>query len=257
MEGHAVLDLTIRDFDGEPRMRDLQIAEALEFEHPRRIRSLIQRHMETLCGFADIVAQRVTVNHGGSPHEEYWLTEHQALFLCTRSEARGAVALTRQMVMVFAAWRRGHVAAPDSQADTKMDLPPDAYIWRGLIREARLLFGRDRARWLWHQSPLPQPPAFLRETGTPPTDPEAIVLQFMRARFEVTGRKSDFVTSREVLDAFAEWALPLGHVLGECATSRAMRAVALGYRDPDTGCGFAPHKRSVQGYIGLRPRPPE
>ena len=250
-----MLDLTIRDFDGEPRMRDLDIAEALEFEHPRRIRSLIQRHLETLCEFAEIVAQRVTANHGGSPHDEYWLNEEQALFLCTRSEAKGAVALTKQMVMIFAAWRRGQLPpAPPEDGAPLGGLHPDAALWCRMIREARMLFGRDRARWLWHQSPLPQLPDFVAEDGDEATEPQAIILQFLRSGIEVTGDRRDFVTSREVLTAFAYWAGPLGYVMGDRTASIALKAVSAGYRDPATGKGFSPHKRNVSGYIGLRLR---
>ncbi len=251
-------DLDIRDFDGEPRMRDLDIAMALEFEHPRRVRQLIERNMDELLSFG--VCTTVVQTHGpqgGRPGTEYWLNEEQALFICTRSEAKGAIALTKQMVMIFAAWRRGQMPPAPVAAPCEMQLHPDAYLWRGIVREARILFGRDRARWLWHQSPLPQLPDFVDEVGNEASEPQAILLLFLRARFEVTGSRSDFITSRKVLTIFAQWAGPLGYVLSERAVSIALKAIALGYRDPVTGRGFSSHKRNVSGYIGLRLRPLE
>lgn len=260
-----MLKLTIRDFDGEPRMRDLDIAGALEFERPRKIRELIERFVNDIEDFGDLIrvvggvsphggAKPTEASRGGRPTHCYWLNEEQALFLCTRSEAKGAVALTKQMVMIFAAWRRGQLPpAPDMDAGIS-DLHPDAALWCRMIREARMLFGRDRARWLWQKSPLPQLPDFVDPEGCEATEPQAIVLQFLRSGIEVTGDRRDFVTSREVLTAFASWAGPLGYVLGDRAASVALKAVSAGYRDPATGKGFSPHKRSVSGYIGLRLR---
>lgn len=251
-----MLDLTIRDFDGEPRMRDLDIAAALEFERPRTIRQLIERNMEALCDFGICCTVQQIHPGAGRPGTEYWLNEEQALFLCTRSEAKGAVALTKQMVMIFAAWRRGQLPDPPRHDGAPLgDLHPDAALWCRMIREARMLFGRDRARWLWHQSPLPQLPDYVADDGTEATEPQEIVLQFLRAGIDVTGSKRDFLRSRDVLDALTAWAEPLGYVLGNRAASVALKAVSLGYRDPVTGAGFTAHKRNAQGYLGLRLKP--
>jgi hypothetical protein len=44
---------------------------------------------------------------GGRPAKEFWLTEGEALFIATRSEAKGAIAITREMIRVFMLARRG------------------------------------------------------------------------------------------------------------------------------------------------------
>ena len=45
-------ELALRpDDDGEPRVLDLDLAERLGYERPRKIRDLIDRHMDTLIEF--------------------------------------------------------------------------------------------------------------------------------------------------------------------------------------------------------------
>jgi len=241
-------DLIIRDIDGEPRMRDLDIGLALGFDRPRDIRKLIERHMDAILSFG-ICATVAQIHDGaGRPTAEYWLNEEQALFLCTRSEAPGAVALTRQMVMVFAAWRGGRL--PDAPRTPLPDLPPDAATWARLIREARLLFGRDRARWLWAQSPLPQPPAWL-PGGARPADDTGHVLEFIAECCDVTGLRRDFTTSRALIDGFDGWAMPRGVVLGERRLSMLLRDISGGWCCPVTGAGFTAARRATTGYAGI------
>ncbi|MCU0655801.1 MAG: hypothetical protein MUF64_11130 [Polyangiaceae bacterium] len=101
-----------------PRIRDLDLAERLDFERPRKIRDLIRRYRES--GDLGEIHVRPTVGRTSMPRggeretltDEYWLTEEQALFLVAKSETPVATALLREMIAVFVAVRRGLLALP-------------------------------------------------------------------------------------------------------------------------------------------------
>jgi hypothetical protein len=87
------------DGDGEPRIRDIDLAERLGYDRPRKIRDLIGRMIET--GEILDVHVRPTVgripesleNAPGRPATEYWLDEEQTLLVCMRSDAPKAMAV--------------------------------------------------------------------------------------------------------------------------------------------------------------------
>lgn len=110
--------IPLADLDGEPRARDVDIAERLGFERPDRIKALVERHTEALERFGEVVTTVVkTSARGGRPGKNYWLNKKQALYLCTKSEAPAAAEVTIQMVEVFDAWQRGHFAQPNVGAE--------------------------------------------------------------------------------------------------------------------------------------------
>lgn len=66
-------------------MRDIRLAEALEFARPRVIRELIQRNKAELERYGSLPCRTAVIEAGkGAQHEveEYWLTEAQALLIC-------------------------------------------------------------------------------------------------------------------------------------------------------------------------------
>lgn len=94
--------------DEEPRIRDLDLAERLQYERPRKIRELIKRYADS----DDLPAllRRSTVGRRGFVEEsieEFWLSEEEALFIATRSDTKAAIALTKEMIHVYALARRG------------------------------------------------------------------------------------------------------------------------------------------------------
>ncbi len=108
----AEMDWTLaRLSDGDaPRIRDIDLAERLGFERPRKIREIIERH----ASLGNITPNgRPTVERSFSGrgrkalHEiavtEYWLTLEDALFVATQSETKRAVFVTKVMIAVFAA----------------------------------------------------------------------------------------------------------------------------------------------------------
>ena len=86
----TITKLSARDLSieqGEPRIQDLRLAEALGFENAYNIRKLIRQHTENLETFGDLVFSTAEkTSNGGRPGKEYHLNEKQALFLCTKSE---------------------------------------------------------------------------------------------------------------------------------------------------------------------------
>lgn len=105
--GNDLPEIILSEIDGEPRARDLDIAERLGYERPRVIRELIERNRTELETFGSLA-----VRHGksrGQEFTEYWLTEEQALLVASRSDADNAPAVRRMLIKVFVAWRRGHL----------------------------------------------------------------------------------------------------------------------------------------------------
>lgn len=98
----------LSDHDGEPRIRDLMVAERLGFNEPRAIRKLIARNLVELRTYGEVRdAVSQTSQAGGRPGTEYWLNEGQALVLCALSRTPQAAAVRRQLIECFMAWRRG------------------------------------------------------------------------------------------------------------------------------------------------------
>ncbi len=90
--------------DGEPRIRDLDLAEKLGYEHPRRIRELIEKNTSRL-GVLTRTVQTPGAT-GGRPGTEYWLTERQALFVTTQSRTERAADVSMMLVDAFIAVRQ-------------------------------------------------------------------------------------------------------------------------------------------------------
>lgn len=103
-------DLRVIDGANEPRVHDIRLAEALDFERSRVIRELIERNVVELERYGGLPCH--TANHGvqgGRPGREYWLNEAQALLICIKSEAPRAADVREEIIKVFLAWRHGHL----------------------------------------------------------------------------------------------------------------------------------------------------
>lgn len=114
MRALALRPADLREFDGQARVKDLRISEALGFERPRKIRELIQRNLHRLerhgliCStVGQIKSDAANPRGAGRRPTEYWLNEHQAYRLCMWSDAPNADAVQEKMVEVFVAWRHG------------------------------------------------------------------------------------------------------------------------------------------------------
>lgn len=119
--------LAVAEFDGEPRVRDLDLAERLGFERPRKIRELIERNMAeiTAMGICPAVGQ----NHGGGrgrPTKEFFLNEEQALVVAALSNTSQAREVRALLIRTFVAYRRGQIdpaslPAPDQEMIRRID----------------------------------------------------------------------------------------------------------------------------------------
>ena len=125
----AIPEVGLTEIDGEPRARDLDLAERLGFSRPRDIRKLIERNIVeiTTYGPCATVARPVQSNEVS----EYWLSEEQALLVAVLSNAANAPAVRAMLIKAFVAWRRGHAALG-------MVLPPE------LVEQIRRTAGISR-----------------------------------------------------------------------------------------------------------------
>jgi hypothetical protein len=94
----------------EPRIRDIDLAERLEFSRPRDIRKLI-RSLATAGKLNDLhhrdAAARADGQVAARPEREYWLTEAQALKVVAKSETAKADAILDEVIRVFILARKG------------------------------------------------------------------------------------------------------------------------------------------------------
>ncbi len=105
---NAAADVAHTVVEGEPRARDLDIAERLGFRRPRKIRELIERNIAELKAFGPLALQRGKSR--GQEFNEYWLSEEQALLVAALSDADRAPAVRHMLIKVFVAWRRGQIS---------------------------------------------------------------------------------------------------------------------------------------------------
>lgn len=248
----------IQDIDGEPRMRDLDIAEALGFEKHYNIRKLIYRHLIALSAFGEVFSMvEKTSSRGGRPGEEYWLNEKQALFICTKSEVQNAIDITIQMIEVFTAYRHGQLPPPREEAKSKQDaqiesiLEGDSFHDRlALIRETRLVYDRKAAQKMWVHLGFPDI-ARIGNVGLPPLAAADDITLFLQENCTCTPN-SGFTRTAALLNAYQGWCLATGRPpLTEFTFMMRLSKLAGKYTDPATGHGFIKRKSSVSGYMGI------
>ena len=129
MKNNIVVPL-IANVEGEPRIRDLDLAQSLGFERPFHIKELIARHRTNLSKISILRTVRIIHDGPGRPAIEYWLNEEQALFITAKSDTEYATALTIRLVKEFQAYRAG---AHQQQSNDTMALLNDPKTLRGLL----------------------------------------------------------------------------------------------------------------------------
>lgn len=99
--------------EGEPRIRDVDLAERLGFERPHDIRKLIDRHRENLSKISVLATVAQTSGEaGGRPTRAYYLNRKQAIFITAKSETPEATDITIEIIERFDAYERGLMAPP-------------------------------------------------------------------------------------------------------------------------------------------------
>jgi acetone carboxylase gamma subunit len=106
--------------DGQPRIRDIDLAVALGYKVPAQIRRLIKDHREQLEEFGIITAAVINTGERGRPAEEHWLTERQALLLCTWAETDKADDVRKVLVEAFVQFRHGALVPVAETRETRV-----------------------------------------------------------------------------------------------------------------------------------------
>lgn len=100
-------EIPVVERDGEPRARDLDVAERLGMSRPRDIRKILARHRGALEGLGPVLI--IQNEYRGQRTDEWHLNEEQALYAATVSDAPNAPAVRAMLIRTFVAWRRGHL----------------------------------------------------------------------------------------------------------------------------------------------------
>lgn len=96
--------------DGEARIRDLTIGRDLEFERPRAIRPLIERHRAVLEALGPLATR--CGKSRGQEFTEYLLNRNQAIFVAAKSETPKANELVIGVIKKLDAYEKGLIAPP-------------------------------------------------------------------------------------------------------------------------------------------------
>lgn len=90
----------LKNIDGELRIHDLELAERLGFERPRKIREIIKRNETKLLSFGTRSTMgRVTIT--GQTYEEYYLNQKQSIYVCMKSETDKAFDVQADIVRLY------------------------------------------------------------------------------------------------------------------------------------------------------------
>jgi phage antirepressor YoqD-like protein len=92
--------------EGEPRIRDLDLAARLGFDQPRDIRKLIARHHGALSQMGGIPEVEEVVGKGQRTKASF-LNRKQAIFITAKSETAAATEITIEIIERFDAYERG------------------------------------------------------------------------------------------------------------------------------------------------------
>lgn len=165
-EGEQLVRVVVRD--GEPWFVAVDVCKVLGIVNASQAVDRLDDDEVTLCQTEGSVRPANIINESG------------LVALILRSDKPQAKRFRKWVTAeVLPSIRRtGRYEAPD--ASERIDVRASTYEvtnWLRMIADCRLVHGSEAARWLWAQSPLPQPPADLvaREppgrTGPPGQDP--------------------------------------------------------------------------------------
>jgi len=118
---HGLPDKILSE-DGEVRVLDLSLAEALGFANPIDIRKLIRRYEEPLSSLGIIAT--VAINQDGRrgrPGKAFYLNHAQALFIVAKSETKAADIELAFIAKVFTEYQRGNLIATDADTQARLE----------------------------------------------------------------------------------------------------------------------------------------
>lgn len=103
--------LVVEDIDGEPRVVDRLLGEALGYAQAKDIQQLIERQSANLRELGFLPHREEKIGARGRPRKEYWLNLAQINYLITRCGLPRADEWCVQIARVFTAWQTGHLKA--------------------------------------------------------------------------------------------------------------------------------------------------
>lgn len=114
---NALINITA--IEGEPRVLDTDLGEALGMSRPRDIRAkIIIPNRDELDSFGPLRSESAMVTIGSNARREvtqYYLNEEQALLVCMLSRTERAKQVRAEVIRVFTAWRRGELQPAQPQ----------------------------------------------------------------------------------------------------------------------------------------------
>lgn len=93
--------------NGEARISDKRVAEALGYTRVDNLHKAITRNREELASYGELHTMAEIPDGRGRPIINYLLTEEQAVLLCMFSRTKKAAQARKKIIRVFTAWRRG------------------------------------------------------------------------------------------------------------------------------------------------------
>ncbi|MDQ0317763.1 hypothetical protein [Amorphus orientalis] len=115
----------VAEVEGEPRIRDLDLADRLQWSRPREIRTLIARNLAELELHGGICCTtQQNTGRRGRPGKSYYLNEGQALVIAALSRTDRAAQIRKAIVDVFIAYRRGQLVEVKAHRRRKPEREP-------------------------------------------------------------------------------------------------------------------------------------
>ena len=106
MSAIIVNNWNVTEVNGEPTVKDTDLAERLEYKENKAIRKLIKRMIDN-GNFRGGIPCPTLENVYGNETETFYLNEKQALKVISKSETKKADEIMDEMIDVFVAYRHG------------------------------------------------------------------------------------------------------------------------------------------------------
>jgi hypothetical protein len=104
--------ISLHEVEGEPRIKDLDLATRLGFADPRMIRCLITRYSPALAELGvSVIMTETSGSQGGRPSNVHYLNRKQAIFITAKSETADATAITIEIIERFDAYEKSATSA--------------------------------------------------------------------------------------------------------------------------------------------------
>ncbi|MFN3749349.1 MAG: hypothetical protein ACK4SJ_11760 [Sphingorhabdus sp.] len=146
MSALAITAADLRQIDGQPRIQDLRLAEALGFQRAANIRKIIRRNFGELSQHGEVSlhggAKPLGGSKGGRPVEGFSLNEPQSILVCMFARTEKAAEVRHQIISVFLAYRHGKLAATmPAKAPAKQQRSQPWELMEARIRQLEKMMG--------------------------------------------------------------------------------------------------------------------